>query len=870
MSDMNQTPVSLGDFFDSNEHALVIIPIIQRDYAQGRKDKGYIRKEFLKSIYKAVTDSKVERTLLDFIYGFCDKNDNNTTVFYPLDGQQRLTTLWLLYWYLAVYAEELQNEEKHLSTFTYETRISSRDFCKELCKAENMKSFDTKKDMSIVDFIIDQHWFFSDWQKDPTISSMLRTIGGDAEDDGIEPFFNKKEKKLPYKDLLKNLKEKVFFYKLVITEDKLPLGPANQLYIKMNARGKFLSDFENFRADLINQLDKLHQKDPTGHDPLDISKKIDYDWSDVFWKYLNKSLNSLDDNSPNDAEAKENFDKVIGRNTDELLFAFINRFCFGQLCVAKDSSQGSDYLLKPSDVSLIDAIQDEEAEKKLTSQRKIDRLSSMTEAEEKLLLQYDYLFNDEYASYENYDLYKGILPFTSQSQNEKGNYYSFSSLKHVLDGLTTKTNCNNRLWAEFIQEQLDEIVNERLKIREPNAEGYRFLPEYKRKYIEKDKKYVPGNFLTRSNKGGSIVGQINGIQLKDRIYFFAICKYLDKNFIDKNCNNLHEEHFVDWLYFCRNVIENANISSVTAMINCMRDLEEYGEGSGNILGYLCGKDTINTDYTILSNREAQIAEEKQKASRIMRNYISKGEIRNAENYSCFCGCIRFLFLNGSFEEDWANYNKRWKNIQGIFHKDKNADGVNVSKVLEYVRQYKSFEEASEKYIFHCQGWKARGDSWLSVLCDKDCREKVDLWLKGVADNKADKAYALFVNSKQAIKSVVTKDIELLKGKSDFRITRKGNHWVCAKKYSEYDILVFDDDTFKRNKNLTSLLSKGYITIDNDKDQNAKDCCVGDSYYWYKDIFFKDNNSDNIYIYNSNGVILELNGNDKTEISYDTL
>ena len=44
----------------------VVIPINQRDYAQGRKERSYIRKSFLKEIRKCL---EIEKSMsLDFIY----------------------------------------------------------------------------------------------------------------------------------------------------------------------------------------------------------------------------------------------------------------------------------------------------------------------------------------------------------------------------------------------------------------------------------------------------------------------------------------------------------------------------------------------------------------------------------------------------------------------------------------------------------------------------------------------------------------------------------------------------------------------------------------------------------------------------------
>ena len=68
------------------------IPMIQRDYAQGRENESEVRTRFLDAIFDSLTD---ERDLdLDFVYG--SVSEANKT-FIPLDGQQRLTTLYLLY-----------------------------------------------------------------------------------------------------------------------------------------------------------------------------------------------------------------------------------------------------------------------------------------------------------------------------------------------------------------------------------------------------------------------------------------------------------------------------------------------------------------------------------------------------------------------------------------------------------------------------------------------------------------------------------------------------------------------------------------------------------------------------------------------------
>ena len=74
------------------------IPIIQRDYAQGREREEKKRNRFLDALYKAVNSEGIN---LDFIYGSETGEEDKKKKLIPLDGQQRLTTLFLLHWYAA-------------------------------------------------------------------------------------------------------------------------------------------------------------------------------------------------------------------------------------------------------------------------------------------------------------------------------------------------------------------------------------------------------------------------------------------------------------------------------------------------------------------------------------------------------------------------------------------------------------------------------------------------------------------------------------------------------------------------------------------------------------------------------------------------
>jgi hypothetical protein len=120
--------VSFNDMFrQSGAEGSVIreieIPLIQRDYAQGRTSPSVrkIRELFLGAIYGALTGGSP--LTLDFVYGEISEKR-----FYPLDGQQRLTTLFLLHWYIGTRANTL-GEERPWKKFSYATRPSARRFC---------------------------------------------------------------------------------------------------------------------------------------------------------------------------------------------------------------------------------------------------------------------------------------------------------------------------------------------------------------------------------------------------------------------------------------------------------------------------------------------------------------------------------------------------------------------------------------------------------------------------------------------------------------------------------------------------------------------------------------------------------------------
>lgn len=250
-----------------NDDIRIEIPIIQRDYAQGRSDSKTekIRKKFIKALISTL-DSDNRKLELDFVYGSIENR-----IFKPLDGQQRLTTLFLLHWYL-IYRLDLGEETKGiLLKFSYETRISSREFIKSLIQNSKDLGFGE----NIGEKIKDSMWFYSNWSMDPTISGAINTLKT------IEQALSKVNNIDRIWQRLTSLEEFAISFNFRKLEN---FGLSDDLYIKMNARGKELTDFEYFKA----QFEKLvysnnWEKGKEFHNTF--SYKMDTKWTDFFWEF---------------------------------------------------------------------------------------------------------------------------------------------------------------------------------------------------------------------------------------------------------------------------------------------------------------------------------------------------------------------------------------------------------------------------------------------------------------------------------------------------------------------------------------------------------------------------------------------------------
>lgn len=254
-----------------NQFTKVEIPIIQRDYAQGRPSEAKIRSKFINHLADALKHrNPVE---LDFVYGMISENERTLqSLFIPIDGQQRLTTLFLLHWY-AAWKENLLNDAKDtLLRFTYETRPSAHSFLNFICKEAIPQTITTFREY----FINEARWFDNAWMLDPSVEAFVVMLDCIHDNETINSTSH----------LFKTLTttEVISFYFLPLRE----FGLNEEIYTRMNARGKQLTPFEKFKSKLFAAIEY--------NDILkkEIEEKIEYNWIDYLWPYREKDVYTID------------------------------------------------------------------------------------------------------------------------------------------------------------------------------------------------------------------------------------------------------------------------------------------------------------------------------------------------------------------------------------------------------------------------------------------------------------------------------------------------------------------------------------------------------------------------------------------------
>ncbi len=277
---------NIKDFFINRYVDQIIIPEIQRDYVWGEDQVTGLLDSICNDFNKYINlespvslpdDKELEDSFLDFykrrisasnigfIYAYNDEEYRGK--YFLIDGQQRITTIFLLLLALAKNNEELKEAFKKtymdgdIIKLDYKVRESAHTFL------SNFVPFVLKSN----DDVLNQSWYFEDYDDDITIQSLhnnFQLIHAylEAEEIDENSFYHYIEEYTEF-----------WYFDTNISEQ------GEELYIYMNARGEQVEANENVKADLLSKLNTITEKNSFG--------KLWEDWQDFFWKH--KSSNNV-------------------------------------------------------------------------------------------------------------------------------------------------------------------------------------------------------------------------------------------------------------------------------------------------------------------------------------------------------------------------------------------------------------------------------------------------------------------------------------------------------------------------------------------------------------------------------------------------
>ena len=323
-------------FWELIKRHKIVVPKIQRDYVQGRENKTIEknREEFVKELIGSLAENKPMS--LNFVYGTIQ----NGNEFIPIDGQQRLTTLFLLHLYVLAKKGDIDAIGKLQKQFSYQTRYTTNRFFEELAKdLPNLSKSD-----DFAQAIRASGWYVTPWDNDPNILSCIVMLGLIHEN---------------YKQTINGNDEKSKQIAELLIADNCPItfmwlqlpssfGSDNQLYIRMNSRGKQLTDFENFKAELYEKVLKSEKGD--NDKTNNFKKNIDGEWYSMLW-------------DANVAESNVKDDKKIDIEKEALLIDSLLKRLIHWMIVSKACVERSIILKKERGGNKKELAKDEDAVK---------------------------------------------------------------------------------------------------------------------------------------------------------------------------------------------------------------------------------------------------------------------------------------------------------------------------------------------------------------------------------------------------------------------------------------------------------------------------------------------------------------------------
>jgi hypothetical protein len=284
---MNTGPFTLKSFLTNHNLEQLIVPEIQRDYvwkpgnalklvqsiyddsqksleSQAEAAEDTIRNlppDLRDLLLKGLEDQKIS-THVGFIYAY--HNDDFNGRYMLIDGQQRITTLFLLL--LALHIDDNTQDifkrtyfKEGLLKFDYRVRQTAHDFMTRLV--------DYLLEGGALTEVKNQYWYYADYEHDKTIAAILSNYAA------IEEFIATHDLSLQY---VEDSVELLYF-------DTHKTEQGEELYLYMNSRGVSVSNNENIKAQLLENL-SAKDKDFWG-------TQWEH-WQSIFWKLRGNNPNA--------------------------------------------------------------------------------------------------------------------------------------------------------------------------------------------------------------------------------------------------------------------------------------------------------------------------------------------------------------------------------------------------------------------------------------------------------------------------------------------------------------------------------------------------------------------------------------------------
>ncbi|MGL4908980.1 MAG: DUF262 domain-containing protein [Bacteroidales bacterium] len=284
---MNTGKYTLKEFLTNHNLDQIIIPEIQRDYVWNKEnverflqsifDNSKRQRDLSKGISDEVLNSlapemrdimlraqkeKQNYCNVGFIYAYSDPEMPERYVL--IDGQQRMTTLFLILLALNIKEKKQKNFENtyfknKILKLDYKVREDSHEFLynfvQYILNGNNIADISNK------------YWNFSEYQNDTTIQSVITNYKV------ISDYIEKNDLALDY---VENFIE---FWYFNTRESK----QGEELYLYMNSRGETVSPNESIKANLLKGLSSQEKQQWGAKWEL---------WQNSFWKYRDTNTNA--------------------------------------------------------------------------------------------------------------------------------------------------------------------------------------------------------------------------------------------------------------------------------------------------------------------------------------------------------------------------------------------------------------------------------------------------------------------------------------------------------------------------------------------------------------------------------------------------